>query len=235
MKITICEQGTPEWHAARAGRVTASPITNILSSGKGGGESAGRRNYRIQILTEILTGQATEPGYTSKEMAWGTEQEPYARAAYEVQTDTMVDQVGFVHHPTIERAGASPDGLIGWVRADLPPEGLTEFKCPLSATHIAYIIADEVPKDYQPQMLWQMACTGAKWVDFVSFDPRMPEGLQLFVKRFYRDEARIKEMTEAVLIFLAEVDALLAKLATTREFHIPVATGGSLPFEEVPL
>ena len=222
MKIVNCEQGTPEWHAARAGRVTASKIADVMAKGKGSAESATRRNYRVQILTEILTGQATEPGFQSKEMAWGTEQEPFARAAYEVQADTMVDQVGFVIHPTLDRAGASPDGLIGFDGEKVT--GLLEIKCPNSSTHISYILAGEVPADYQPQMLWQMACTGAPWCDFVSFDPRLPEHLQLFIKRFPRDEVRIQAITREVLAFLQEVDELLATLAKARPFMVPAAT-----------
>jgi putative phage-type endonuclease len=219
VKIINCEQGTPEWHAARAGKVTASKITDVTAKGKGSAESATRRNYRIQIVTEILTGKATEQGFVSKEMAWGTENEPYARMAYEVQRDVSVDQVGFVYHPTIERAGASPDGLLGFDGENC--EGLLEIKCPLSATHISYILADEVPADYQPQMLWQMACTGAQWCDFVSFDPRLPEHLQLFIKRFPRDQARIDAITAEVLAFLREVDELLAQLAKARPFTEP--------------
>jgi len=238
MRILTCEQGTPEWHAARAGRVTASAIKNVMASGKGNAEAAARRNYRIQILTEILTKQATPQAFVSKEMQWGTDQEPYARAAYEVQTEQMVDRVGFVFHPDIERSGASPDSLIGWVRADLSPEGLVEIKCPLSATHIGYILDDVVPSDYQPQMLWQMACTGAKWVDFVSYDPRLPDNLSLFIKRFHRDEARINEMTAAVHLFLSEVDALMGQLAMARPFEAPaLAMAQAIPadHEDVPL
>jgi hypothetical protein len=154
-------------------------------------------------------------------MAWGTLQEPMARIAYEVQADTMVEPVGFVCHPTMDRAGASPDGLIGFDGETVA--GLVEIKCPNSSTHIGYILADEVPADYQPQMLWQMACTGAPWCDFVSFDPRLPEHLRLFIKRFPRDEARIAAITVEVRAFLREVDALLEQLAKARPFHIEPA------------
>jgi hypothetical protein len=117
-----------------------------------------------------------------------------------------VEQVGFVVHSKINRAGASPDGLIG-------DDGLIEIKCPNSSTHIEYILGyTEAPSEYQPQMLWQMACTERQWCDFVSFDPRMPEHLQLFVVRFHRDDARIAEMEAEVLKFLAEVDAIIERL-----------------------
>lgn len=204
MKIVNCVQGTPEWHAARAGKVTASGVVNVLAKIKSG-EAAARRDYRVQLVTEILTGEATEPGFQSKEMQWGNEQEPFARALYELTRDVMVDQVGFVLHDTITLAGCSPDGLVG-------EDGLVEIKCPKSATHLGYILANVVPTDYQAQMLWQMAVTRRAWCDFVSYDPRMPEHLQLFVIRFHRDEARIEAMTAEVLAFLAEVRAMLDSL-----------------------
>lgn len=202
--MTELQQGTPEWLQARAGKVTASRIADLMAKVKTG-ESASRRNLRAQIVAEILTGQPQEMGFISKEMAWGTEQEPYARAAYEMKNGTLVDQVGLVVHPSNPRAAASPDGLVD-------DDGLVEIKCPNTATHLDYILAGTVPAGYQLQMLWQMACTSRQWCDFVSFDPRMPEHLQLFVVRFPRDEARILEIEHEVDAFLAEVDAILAKL-----------------------
>ena len=204
MNILDLEQGTPEWLAARSGKVTASRIADLMATIKTG-EAASRRDYRAQIVAEILTGQSQERGYVNDEMRWGTEQEPFARSAYEIAQGVLVDQVGFVIHPRLERAGASPDGVVG--------EGLVEIKCPKTATHLMYVVADIVPTQYKPQMLWQMACTDARWCDFVSFDPRLPEELQLFVARFPRDDGRIAEMEAEVVRFLAEVDETLEKLA----------------------
>jgi len=205
MKIINCEQGSPEWKAARAGKVTASKIPDVLAKGKNGAEAADRKNYRAQLVAETLTGEPQESGYMNDAMRWGTEQEPYARAAYESYRAVLVDQVGIVLHPTIDRAAASPDGLVD-------PDGLVELKCPNTATHLEYLTAKTVPAKYQPQMLWQMACTGAKWCDFASYDPRLPEHLQIFVVRFPRDEARIKDIEAEVIKFLAEVDAIIAAL-----------------------
>jgi len=204
MKILEIAQGTPEWLAARAGRVTASKIPDVMAKIKTG-EAATRRDYRAQIIAEILTGQPQGDTFTNEAMRWGTEQEPFARAAYEMASGFMVDQVGFVLHPTIERAGASPDGIVDM-------DGLVEIKCPKTATHIQYRLDKSVPTQYQPQMLWQMACTGAAWCDFVSFDPRLPDDLQLFVVRFNRDQARIDAMEAEVVAFLAEVDETLSRL-----------------------
>jgi putative phage-type endonuclease len=210
MKFVQIEQRTDEWLALRAGKVTGSAVTNVMAQIKSG-EAAARRDYRIQIVTEILTGQPTERGYVSKDMEWGTLQEPNARAAYEVATQSFVAELGFCLHPEIERAGCSPDGLVEWDGLT-SPEGIVQFKCPKSATHVGYILAGTVPSDYRYQMTWEMICTGAKWCDFVSFDPRMPEPMQLFVVRYHRDEAMVKLLNDSVALFLGEVDETIAAL-----------------------
>lgn len=204
-RILSFDQGSPEWHAARCGRVTASRIDDLLARLKNGGEAASRRDYRAEIVAETLTQTPAEGPFVSREMMWGTTQEPYARAAYEVFANCLVDQVGMVLHPTINRAGASPDGIVG-------SDGLLEIKCPKTATHVATCLSGEIPAAYLGQMFWQMACTGALWVDFVSFDPRLPRHLQLFVRRLLRDDARIAEIEAEVSRFLAEVDAVIADL-----------------------
>ena len=201
--IYDCEQRTDEWRTLRIGKVTASRICDVLAEIKKG-EAASRRNYRADIIVEILT-QLPADNYVSKEMQWGIDTEPFARAAYELEQDVMVSTVGFACHPLIDRFGASPDGLVG-------DDGLVEIKCPNTATHIEYLLAGVVPADYQPQMLTAMACTGRRWCDFVSFDPRLPSHLQLFVRRFHRDDERIAEIERKVESFLEEVDDVLARL-----------------------
>jgi putative phage-type endonuclease len=204
MKIIDCIQGTPEWHAARSGKVTASSINCVTAKVKTD-KSKMREDYKIQIVTERLMGKPAEGGYFSDVMKWGLEQELFARAAYEMRSGALVDQVGFVVHPSIDGAGMSPDGLVG-------DQGLVEIKCPLSKTHIRYFLDGKVPSEYKPQMLWQMACSERAWCDFVSFDPRLPEDLQLFTVRFERDDAAIKAMEAEVLTFLAEVDDIIKRL-----------------------
>lgn len=204
MTIVSVPQGSHEWLEARAGKVTASRISDVLAKVKTG-EAAGRRDYRAQLVAEILTGRPQESGFTNDAMRWGTEQEPYARAAYECHAGVLVDQVGMVLHPSIERGAASPDGLV-----DL--DGLVEIKCPNTATHLDYLLDGTVPAKYQPQMLWQMACTGRAWCDFVSFDPRLPEDLQLFVVRFQRDQARIDAMEAEVRAFISEAEETVSRL-----------------------
>ena len=201
MKVITAEQGSPEWLAARAGKVTASMISNVLAKP----ETAAYRDYQAQIVAELLTGKPQGSDFTNAAMEFGTENEPFARSAYEVSRGIMVDEVGLVLHPTIDRAGASPDGLVG-------SDGLVEIKCPKVATHLAYICAGVVPTKYKNQMLFQMICAERAWCDFVSFRPDLPEHLQLFVIRFQRDEVKIKELTTAVNSFLAQVDEMLTKL-----------------------
>lgn len=203
MRVIDCTQGTPEWHAARAGRVTASRIADMMATTKSGW-GASRANYLAELVAERLTGQVAE-GFSNAAMKWGTETEPQARAAYEFYVDATVTEVGFVIHPTIEMSGASPDGLVG-------NDGLLELKCPNTATHIETLLSGTVPDKYIKQMQWQMSCTGRKWCDFASFDPRLPARMQLFVKRVQMDQSNAIE--SAVVEFLKEVDAKLDALTS---------------------
>ena len=158
-----------------------------------------RANYLAQLLCERLTGRPTD-GYISHEMQHGIDSEPLAINAYEMHADVIVTPIGFVDHPSIAMSGASPDGLVG-------DDGLIEVKCPNSATHLATLKGAEIDGKYMKQMQWQMACTGRKWCDFVSFDPRMPDHMQLYVRRVERDLEMIAAINSAVTTFLVELDA----------------------------
>jgi putative phage-type endonuclease len=157
-----------------------------------------------ELIVERLTGKAADM-YINAAMQWGTEQEPNARLAYETKLGVLVDQVGFVPHPGIAMAGCSPDGLIN-------EDGLIEIKCPNSATHIETCISKAVPKKYVHQMQWQMACTGRKWCDFISYDPRLPPDMQMFIKRLKRDDALISTMEAETIDFLKELDEKIIEL-----------------------
>lgn len=202
------EQRSPEWFAARLGRCTASKINDVMATLKGGGEAAGRRNYRAQLVVERMTGQPTE-SYTNGAMQWGIDNEAAAREAYSFVTGNTVEEIGFIDHPEIAMSGCSPDGLVG-------DDGMVEIKCGNTATHIDWMLAGIVPAEHQKQMQWQMDCAGRQWCDFVSYDPRMPIDLQLFVCRLHRDDNKIAEMRAAVIAFLAEVDAMVAQLERLR-------------------
>ena len=168
------------------------------------GPSASRRNYEAQLVAERLTGAVAE-SFTSGAMQWGTDTEPQARSAYGFQYGVEVDQIAFVDHPKIAMSGASPDGLVG-------DEGLLEIKCPQTATHIDMLLTGKIDGKYITQMQWQMACTGRKWCDFVSFDPRLPVDLQLFCKRVERDQATIIHLETEVSAFLREVSDKVSAL-----------------------
>lgn len=197
------EQRTEEWFSARLGKVTASRVADVLAKIKSG-ESASRKNYKMELVVQRLTGKQGE-SFTNAAMEWGTEQEPFARMAYEAHTGTFVKEIGFIDHPTIEGFGCSPDGIVG-------DNNLIEIKAPNTANHIETVLENKVPSKYIPQMQCQMACTGAKWCDFVSFDPRVPEDLQLFVVRVDRDQEYIDSMEVEVKQFLSEVLDLFNQL-----------------------
>ena len=201
--IELIEQRSDAWFAARIGKVTASRVADVLAKTKTG-YSASRDNYMAQLVCERLTNQKAD-GFTNSAMQWGTETEPLARLSYEVANNVLVDEVGFVPHPSIIMAGASPDGLVG-------DNGLLEIKCPNTATHIETLLSQTVPGKYNTQMQFQMACTGREWCDFVSFDNRLPEELQLFVKRVPRDNMYIRLMEDEIVKFLNELDIKIAQL-----------------------
>lgn len=204
----MMEQGTDEWFAARLGKVTASRVSDVVAKTKTGW-GALRATYMAQLIVERLTGEPTE-SYSTPAMQWGIETEARARAEYEFSTDAPVMNVGFVDHPMIAMAGASPDGLVG-------KTGLLEIKCPNTATHIDTYLSQTVPTRYIPQMQFQMACTDRQWCDFVSFDPRMPEHARLFVRRVHRDNAYIDELEAAVAEFLAEVESKVERIRKPAE------------------
>lgn len=204
----MIEQGSEEWFAQRLGKATASRIADIVAKTKTG-YSTSRENYCVELALERITGKRQE-FYTNDAMKWGTETEPLARAAYEAHTCNIVDEVAMIDHPVIAMSGASPDGLID-------NDGLIEIKCPNSATHLKTMLSGKPDAKYITQMMWQMACTGRKWCDFASFDPRFPAHLQLFVKRIERDDALIAELETSVSDFLDEVAAMVFQLNNMKE------------------
>jgi putative phage-type endonuclease len=205
MNVEFVEQGTEAWLALRLGKVTASRVADVIAKTKTG-YGASRSNYMAELICERLTGRGADR-FTNAAMAWGTEKEPDARRLYEFLKDVEVAQVGFVYHPSIADSGASPDGLVG-------DNGLIEIKCPNSATHIEALLSGSVPGKYVTQMQWQMACTGRIYCDFVSFDPRLPAEMQVFIATVERDAEFIAKAEGEVTAFLAEMDAKIAQLIT---------------------
>ena len=206
LNIITSLQQDAEWFAARIGCLTASRIANAIAKrkGKSAEELQCRADLRLALAVERVTNRPTE-GYVSKWMERGIDLEPLARAAYELRTDTVTEQIGFVLHPEINWAGCSPDGLAG-------SDGLVEFKCPKANTHAEYLLGESVPEDYIPQLTWQMACTGRQWVDFVSYHDYFRAPLDVFICRLNRDNQKIAVMEAEATVFLKEVEDLTLRL-----------------------
>lgn len=208
MMHTEFKQGTDEWKQYRCGKVTASRCVDVLPGVKGS-YLAGRKNYMSEKICEILTGTWQE-SYYSAEMQRGIDLEEIARAEYEMRTGLLVETVGFVDHPKIKDFGDSPDGLI--------PEGkgLIEIKCPNTATHLDYMLNGNIDRRYIIQMNVGMLCNKSLWCDFISFDDRLPEDLQLYVKRVYPDKTLQQQIELEVIKFQAELNVMLDKIKTYR-------------------
>ena len=205
----MIEQRTEEWFQQRLGKVTASRISDVIAKTKTG-VSTSRQNYLIQLVSERLTGKKGD-SFVNQAMLDGIERESAARALYMLNKDVSVTEVGFFDHPVIKNSGASPDGAVN-AEEKGKYAGLIEIKCPIETTHTNTLMSKSVPSKYVPQMQWQLACTGARWVDFVSFNPNFPAELQIFVARVDRDDSYIAELEAEVIKFLDEVDATILKL-----------------------
>jgi hypothetical protein len=205
LRLIMCEQGSPEWHSHRCGRVTGSRICDVVRKGKGGAPSKMRDTYGGEIIAERLSGVQSSNGFVSPAMQWGSDTEAKGRGTYAFMRDVEPVQIGFAVHPTIDMAGASPDSLIG-------ENGGIEIKCPNTSTHLDTLLGAPIDPDYLKQMQWNMACTARAWWDFVSFDPRLPPAMQLHVHRVHRDDALIRELESAVRQFLCEIDEKIAAL-----------------------
>ena len=205
----MIEQRTEEWFQQRLGKVTASRISDVIAKTKTG-VSTSRQNYLVQLVSERLTGKKGD-SFVNQAMLDGIEREGAARAIYMLNRDVSVTEVGFFDHPVIKNSGASPDGAVN-AEEDGKYAGLIEIKCPIETTHTNTLMSKSVPSKYIPQMQWQLACTGAKWVDFVSYNPNFPMELQLFVARVDRDDTYIAELEAEVVKFLEEVEQTIIKL-----------------------
>lgn len=200
--VLDCAQRSPEWYAARLGRLTGSRANDALKTIQKG-EAAGRKKLRIQLVLERLTGKPQESAYISPAMQVGMDREFEARELYEALTGTLVEQCGFLQHTEL-MAGCSLDGFIG----DF--EGIVEIKAPEPHTHLEYLTTGKVPLEYQRQLLHSFWCSGAQWCDWFSYEPTFPEHLRVKMVRVLRNEAEIAAYEIMVRAFLAEVDRELA-------------------------
>lgn len=200
----MMEQRTDEWFAARLGKVTASKIADVMAKTKTG-PSASRANYEAQLIAERLSNKPQD-NFSNAAMQWGVDNEEAARLAYSFVTGNVVEEVGFIDHPTIAMSGASPDGLVG-------VDGLVEIKCPNTATHIKFLETGKIETRYRYQMTWQMACTKRKWCDFVSYDPRLPDGFSLRAERVHLDTKLLGEIESEIKSFLKGLDQKIKNLS----------------------
>lgn len=220
-------QGSARWLYDRVGYLTASRFKDMLDITKTGTESAKRRNYRIDVLVERLTGQPTEH-FVTQAMQAGIDLEPAARMEYERRTGAMVEQVGFCKHPTIKWLGGSPDGFVD-------DDGGVEFKCPQAPEHIRILTSEDV-SEYLPQCCGLMWITGRKWWDFVSYCPRMPAGLEYYQRRVERDEGYIAHLADKAMLFLSEVEAQQRALEAIAAKNLPPAQPERDPLDiDIPL
>ena len=205
----MIKQRTEEWFQQRLGKVTASRISDVIAKTKTG-VSTSRQNYLVQLVSERLTGKKGD-SFVNQAMLDGIERESAARELYMQTRGVSVTEVGFFDHPVIKNSGASPDGAVN-AAEEGKYAGLIEIKCPIETTHTNTLMSKSIPTKYIPQMQWQLACTGAKWVDFVSYNPNFPMELQLFVSRVDRDDTYIGELEAEVIKFLDEVEQTIIKL-----------------------
>ena len=205
----MIEQRTDEWFQQRLGKVTASRISDVIAKTKTG-VSTSRQNYLVQLVSERLTGKKGD-SFVNQAMLDGIERESAARELYMQSNGVSVTEVGFFDHPVIKNSGASPDGAVN-AEEEGKYAGLIEIKCPIETTHTNTLMSKSVPTKYIPQMQWQMACTNARWVDFISFNPNFPDELQVFIKRLDRDDDYIAELETEVIKFLEEVEQTIIKL-----------------------
>lgn len=203
-------QRSPEWFAARLGRLTGSRADCVTAQGRNGAEAVKRRDYRLELACERLTGVSAENGFTSAEMQRGTDLEPAAVAAYEAATGELITASGFLSCTDV-LMGCSLDGHVG----DF--DGIVEIKCPKTATHVGYLEAGILPPAYVPQVTHNMLVSGAQWCDFVSYDDRLPESLRLFIVRVTREELDLTGYELASRLFLGEVDHEVHRLLAIAE------------------
>lgn len=201
-------QESAAWVKARIGCLTASRMADVLAVSKRDGKPLeARARYMMELVAERMTDSAVDH-FVTADMQWGLDHEIEAKAAYGKVRNCDVDPAGFILHPSIEFLGASPDALI-------EADGLCEFKCPRTTTHIAWMLAGVVPEQHRPQMAVQLLCTGRQWCDFMSFDPRLPPRQRVFIRRYEPTAEELDFIETQAKLFLQEVEQLFQRVTTT--------------------
>ena len=202
--IRNIEQGSKEWLNLRLGKITASRVSDIMTSGRGGKPSKTSESYMLELIAETLTGSQAD-FYVNNAIAWGNECEPQARAMYELENDVDVEEVAFIERDKF--VGVSPDGLVG-------SDGLLEIKCPTSKKQIERALSDCYHEEYKAQIQMQLWISGRKWCDFVSFDPRVNGKASYLQERVYRDDEYIEDMRNRIDKFVEAMQEKIKSLNT---------------------
>jgi putative phage-type endonuclease len=198
-------QGSDEWFKVRMGKITASKLSDLMKKTKYG-ESTYKTRLRMELAIERITGKSASPNFMNQAMHDGVEREPDARTLFEAMTGKEVALSGSHDHPEIVNTSASPDGLIRGENAVL------EIKCPTHVTHAKNLLSETMPKNYEYQVQWQMACTESDYAYFASYHPDFPPELRLKVVKVLRDNIMILEIEDAVRQFDIEVEDLITKI-----------------------
>ncbi len=198
-------QGSSAWYAVRMGKVTASKLGDLMRVTKYG-ESTYKTRLRMELAIERLTGKSASPNFMNKAMQDGVEREPDARKLFEAITGKDVALCGSFDHPDIVNTSASPDGLI---RGE---DAVLELKCPTHITHAKNLLSEKMPKNYEYQVQWQIACTESEYAYFASYHPDFPKELRLKWVKVLRDNIMILEIEDEVRKFDVEVEELINQL-----------------------
>jgi hypothetical protein len=208
-RVSLAPQGSVEWLEARLGKVTASRFADVISKGVGKAASKTAETYKLELVAELLT-KTPSSRPIAPAMQWGTDHEASAVAEYTWVTGNSVQETGFWSHGTIDGVGGSPDGLITHPVSGVL--GIIEVKCPFNSVVHLQTIRNGMPKEHIAQIQGNMWVTDAQFADFISFDPRMPGSLKLYVERIDRDEEFIEELADKVSGFSWQVQLITEKL-----------------------
>jgi hypothetical protein len=230
MKILPGEQLSAAWLQHHVGRVTGSNMASIVGTTATGRPTAKRAAYYRMKLGEMLTGMVNQDTYVSRDMLLGLEHEPLARAAYEVEENVMVEEVGFAIHDTVKGLGGSVDGVVLDPRVPGPPRGMVEIKCPRPGTHAQWMRERRIPEMHVPQINTYLEVMDLEWCDFVSFSPFVPKEMRTFIVRQERDLVAGAKIRQATADFIGELNDAIADLRSmVGDFALPAALAS---FEE---
>ena len=197
----------PAWVAARRGCLGASSIADILKEGRKKGEpSQTRMSLAAKLAAERWASMAMDNlDPNNEDVARGNRVESYALAEYEVLRGCIVDPAAWIEHPRIFGAGATPDAFVNH-------DGLAQVKSPRPLKMTNLMRAGVIPAEYVDQMDWELAVTGRQWNDLILYNPDLPNGKHIWIRRHHRNDEKIARLESEAEKFLAEVEACFDEL-----------------------